>query len=425
MEAFMAKKILFHIDHLYTPLDQGTPAKGEQMGQIQVLNKAYIVIENNLVLATGEGESYKSFIEEDTRLVDLSGHIVTPGFVDSHTHLVYDGSRENEFYQKLQGVPYLDILAAGGGILSTVRSTRAASFEELYDKAKSSLDTMLQFGTTSLEAKSGYGLEWATEKKQLQVSKALNHTHPIDITTTFMGAHAIAPEYKNNKEEYIRLVVDEMLPKVKEENLAEFCDIFCEDGIFEVSDTRYILNKAKDLGFQIKIHADEIVSLGGAELAAETGAISAEHLMAASDQGIIAMGEQGVIANLLPATTFSLIKDTYAPARKMIEHNVAVALSSDYNPGSCPSENIQFVMQLGCMYLRMTPYEVLTATTLNGAYAIDRANSVGSLEKGKKADLVVHKAPNLEYIYYRFGVNHIKDVYKNGELVVADQIPCY
>ena len=216
-----------------------------------------------------------------------------------------------------------------------------------------------------------------------------------------------------------------MLPRVKEEQLAEFCDIFCEDGIFEVADTRYILGKAKELGFKIKIHADEIVSLGGAELSAETGAISAEHLMAASDAGIVAMGEKGVIANLLPATTFSLMKNTYAPARRMIENNVAVALSSDYNPGSCPSENIQFVMQLGCLYLRMTPYEVLTATTLNGAYAIDKAQTVGSLEKGKKADIVVHKAPNLEYIYYRFGVNHIKDVYKNGELVVADNLLSY
>ena len=421
----MAKKILFNITHLYTPIDHGTSVKGAQMNQIQVLDNAYIVIEDGLIAATGENDGYKAFIDDDTRLVDLTGHIVTPGFVDSHTHLVYGGSRENEFSQKLNGVAYLDILAAGGGILSTVRSTRSASFEELYDKAKSSLDTMLRFGTTTLESKSGYGLEWETEKKQLSVAKALNHVHPIDITTTFMGAHAIAPEYKENKAEYIRIIVEEMLPRVKEEQLAEFCDIFCEDGIFEVADTRYILGKAKELGFKIKIHADEIVSLGGAELSAETGAISAEHLMAASDAGIVAMGEKGVIANLLPATTFSLMKNTYAPARRMIENNVAVALSSDYNPGSCPSENIQFVMQLGCLYLRMTPYEVLTATTLNGAYAIDKAQTVGSLEKGKKADIVVHKAPNLEYIYYRFGVNHIKDVYKNGELVVADNLLSY
>lgn len=421
----MAKKILFNITHLYTPINHGTSVKGAQMNQIQVLDNAYIVIEDGLIAATGENDGYKAFIDDDTRLVDLTGHIVTPGFVDSHTHLVYGGSRENEFSQKLNGVAYLDILAAGGGILSTVRSTRSASFEELYDKAKSSLDTMLRFGTTTLESKSGYGLEWETEKKQLSVAKALNHAHPIDITTTFMGAHAIAPEYKENKAEYIRIIVEEMLPRVKEEDLAEFCDIFCEDGIFEVADTRYILGKAKELGFKIKIHADEIVSLGGAELSAETGAISAEHLMAASDAGIVAMGEKGVIANLLPATTFSLMKNTYAPARRMIENNVAVALSSDYNPGSCPSENIQFVMQLGCLYLRMTPYEVLTATTLNGAYAIDKAQTVGSLEKGKKADIVVHKAPNLEYIYYRFGVNHIKDVYKNGELVVADNLLSY
>ncbi len=416
----MSKKILFNIKHLYTPVDKGAPVKGKAMSDVTVLDRAYIVIENGLITALGEGSGYSDFIDSGTKLTDLSGYIVTPGFVDSHTHLVHGGSRENEFAQKLNGVDYLDILASGGGILSTVRSTRNASYGELYSKAKKSLDKMLQFGATTIEAKSGYGLDWDTEKKQLEVAKALNNSHPIDIVSTFMGAHAIAPEYKDHKDEYVRMITDEMLPRVKEEKLAEFCDIFCEHGIFEVEDSRHILEKAKMLGFKVKIHADEIISLGGAELAAETGAISAEHLMAASEEGIINMGEHGIIANLLPATTFSLMKNTYAPARKMIEHNLAVALSSDFNPGSCPSENIQFVMQLGCMYLRMTPNEVLTATTLNGAYAIDRAKSAGSLDIGKKADLVVHDAPNLDYIYYRFGVNHIKAVYKNGDLVVAD-----
>lgn len=421
----MSKKILFNINHLYTPIDPGESVKGHAMNQIQELENAFIVIKDGLILDIGENDGYKKHMDRDTKLVDLSGYIATPGFVDSHTHLVYGGSRENEFAQKLNGVDYLDILAAGGGILSTVRNTRKASFEGLYDKALYSLDKMLQFGATTIEAKSGYGLEWETEKKQMEVAKALNHAHPIDIASTFMGAHAIAPEYKGTKDDYVKLIVEEMLPKAKAEGLAEFCDIFCEHGIFEVADSRFILEKAKDLGYKIKIHADEIVSLGGAELSAETGAISAEHLMAASDQGIMAMGKKGVIANLLPATTFSLMKNTYAPARKMIEHNVAVALSSDYNPGSCPSENIQFVMQLGCLYLRMTPKEVLTATTLNGAYAIDRAQSVGSLEVGKKADIAIHNAPNLDYIYYHFGINHVKDVYKNGELVVTNGLLSY
>ena len=416
----MSKKILFNIKHLYTPIDKGIPARGKEMNEILVLDRAYIVIENGLIKATGTGAAYNDYVDSDTRLVDLSGYIVTPGFVDSHTHLVHGGSRENEFSQKLNGVDYMEILAAGGGILSTVRSTRNASYGELYAKSKKSLDTMLKFGATTIEAKSGYGLDWENEKKQLEVAKALNNSHPVDIASTFMGAHAIAPEYKDDKDEYVRIIVEKMLPRVKSENLAEFCDIFCEHGIFEVEDSRYILEKAKDLGFKIKIHADEIVSLGGAELAAETNALSAEHLMAASDEGIINMGEKGVIANLLPGTTFSLLKNTYAPARKMIENNVAIALSSDYNPGSCPSENIQFVMQLGCMYLRMTPYEVLTAATLNGAYAIDRSHVAGSIEEGKKADIVIHDAPNLDYIYYRFGINHIKYVYKNGELVVKD-----
>lgn len=416
----MNKKILAHIDALYTPVDKGESVKGDNMNHLLVLENAYIEIQDGKIKSIGTGEDYKSVIDSSTVVVDLSGSIVTPGFVDSHTHLVHGGSRENEFSKKLNGVNYLDILNAGGGIISTVNSTRNASFDELYVKAKKSLDTMLQFGTTTVESKSGYGLQWEDEKKQLEVSKALNNSHPIDVVSTFMGAHAIAPEYKGRKDEYVQLIVNEMLPKTKELGLAEFCDIFCEDGIFEVEDSRYILNEAKKLGYKLKIHADEIVSLGGAELSAEVNALSAEHLMAASDEGIKQMGEAKVIANLLPATTFSLMKNTYAPARKMIENNVAVAISTDYNPGSCPSENIQFAMQLGCLYLRMTPYEVLTATTLNGAYAIDRAKEIGSIEVGKKADICVLDAPNLDFIYYHFGKNHVKDVYKSGELVVSN-----
>lgn len=421
----MNKKILYHIDTLYTPRDLGTSVKGAAMNDLVVLNDAYIVIENGLISDIGSGDAYLPHMDARTQLVNLSGHIVTPGFVDSHTHLVFGGSREHEFDQKLNGVPYLDILAAGGGILSTVRSTRSATLEQLTAKSLETLDRMLLLGTTTVEAKSGYGLEWETERKQLMVAQRLNHLHPIDIVPTFMGAHAIAPEYKQDKEGYIRLLIDEMLPRVKQEGLADFCDIFCEDGIFEPEDTRRILARAKDLGFQVKVHADEIVSLGGGELAAEVSAISAEHLMAVSDEGIRRMGEHGVIANLLPATTFSLMKTTYAPARKMIAQNVAVALSSDYNPGSCPSENIQFVMQLGCLYLKMTPNEVLTAVTLNGAYAIDAQSRVGSLDIGKQADILVHNAPSLSYILYHFASNHIHQVYKAGELVVDRSKLCY
>lgn len=421
----MKKKILSHFDRLYTPQDRGESVKGSKMNDICVLEDAYILIENGIIQKIGTGNEYNEFMDEDTLLLDYSGTIATPGFVDSHTHLVHGGSRENEFGKKLNGVSYLEILNQGGGIISTVKATRNASFDELFDKAKKSLDDMLLLGTTTVEAKSGYGLDLENEKKQLQVAKKLNQQHPIDLVNTFMGAHAIAPEYKNDKKTYIELIVKEMLPQIKEQSLAEFCDIFCEHGIFEVEDSRYILEEAKKLGFKVKVHADEIVSLGGAELSAEVHAISAEHLMAASDQGIRQMGEQKVIANLLPATTFSLMKNTYAPARKMIENNVAVAISSDFNPGSCPSINLQFAMQLGCLYLRMTPFEVLTATTLNGAYAIDRAERIGSLEIGKNADIAIFDAPSLDYIYYHFGKNHIRDVYKNGERVISSKQMTY
>lgn len=417
----MKKKILYHIDFLYSPKDEGESVKGSKMNDICIIPNAFIVMQDGIITQLGTGEDYLHHTDEQSVLIECKGKIATPGFVDSHTHLVHGGSRENEFGKKLNGVSYLEILNSGGGIISTVKATRNATEDELYHKAKKALDDMLALGTTTVEAKSGYGLDLNTEIKQLQVSKKLNTHHPIDVVSTFMGAHAIAPEYKENKKGYIDLIVGKMLPKIKELHLAQFCDIFCENGIFEVEDSRYILEEAKKLGFEIKIHADEIVSLGGAELSAEVHALSAEHLMAASDKGIEMMGKSNVIANLLPATTFSLMKNTFAPARKMIEHNVAVALSSDYNPGSCPSSNFQFVMQLGCLYLRMTPYEVLTATTLNGAYAIHRAQNIGSLEVGKKADIVILDAPNLDYVYYHFGKNHVQDVYKDGELVVSNK----
>lgn len=417
----MKNTILCHIKNLYTPVDHGIPVRGNDMNNIKIIEDAYIVIFEEEILEVGSGDGYKLHITPYSNVIELRDKIVTPGFVDSHTHLIHGGSRENEFQLKLNGVSYLEILAQGGGILSTVKSTREASKAQLKLKATKSLDTMLIHGTTTIEAKSGYGLDLENEIKQLEAALELNNEHNIDIISTFMGAHAVPLEYKEKPEEYIDLMLNSMLPKVKDLNLAEFCDIFCEDGVFSVSQSREILKKAKDLGFKVKLHADEIVSLGGAELGAEVGAISAEHLMAASSHGIKMMAKANTIANILPGTTFSLLKNTYAPAREMINEGVAVALSSDYNPGSCPTENLQLIMQLGCMYLRMTPKEVLTATTLNGAYCIDRGDSRGSLESGKLADIVVLDAPNLDYVYYHFGINHVVDVYKKGKLVVKNK----
>ncbi|MEG2246281.1 MAG: imidazolonepropionase [Peptostreptococcaceae bacterium] len=397
-----------------------SPFIGEAMNNIEIIENAYVAIKDGKFYDIGVGDGYNHLVNEETQIHDANGRLVTPGLIDSHTHLVHGGSRENEFAKKLDGVPYLDILKSGGGILSTVTSTKNASFEDLYNKANKSLDRMLEFGVTTVEAKSGYGLELETEIKQLEVAKQLNKNHYIDIVNTFLGAHAVPMKYKENSDEFVDIIINDMMPKIKELDLAEFCDVFCEDEVFNINQTRKIFLKAKELGYKLKIHADEIVSLGGAELSAEVGCISADHLMAASEDGIKEMAQSGVIANILPGTSFNLNK-AYANSRKMIDSGVAVSLSSDYNPGSCPSENLQFVMQLGCLGLKMTPSEVLSAVTINAAYSIDRQESIGSIEIGKKADLVIFDAPNIEYLMYHFGINHTADVYKCGKLVVSNK----
>ncbi len=415
--------ILRNIGQLITAAGSDKPRVGREMSELEVLEDAYLAVRDGRILKVAKGEPGEEIIGEGTLIEDARGLTVSPGLIDPHTHLVHGGSRENEFSLKLEGVPYIDILKQGGGILSTVRATKEAPHEELYHKAKKSLDIMLGFGMTTVEAKSGYGLDLETEIKQMEVAKRLGEEHPVDIASTFLGAHAVPMEYKERSDEFVEKVI-EMLPIVKERDLAEFCDVFCEEGVFSVDQTRRILLEAKRLGYKLKIHADEIVSLGGAELAAEVGAISGDHLMAASDRGIELMAREGVVADILPGTSFNLGK-AYAPARKMIDMGVPVALSTDYNPGSCPTENMQFIMQLGSLGLRMTPKEVFTAVTINAAHSIGRAHEIGSLEAGKKADFVVFDAPNLDYIIYHFGINHTKEVYKGGKLVYSNGRVCY
>lgn len=416
--------ILKNIGKLVTMAGGSSFRIKEDMNNIEILENAYLAVKDGKILEIGVGSGFENLVDENTKLEDAKGLLVTPGLIDSHTHLIHGGSRENEFSMKLNGVPYIEILNNGGGILSTVKSTKQASKEELYQKAKKSLDRMLEFGVTTVEEKSGYGLELETEIKQLEVGKMLDEDHPVDLVHTFLGAHAVPVEYKENHKAYIDILVDEMMPKIKEIGLAEFCDVFCEEGVFTIEESEYILQKAKEMGYKLKIHADEIESLGGAELAAKLGCTSADHLMAASDKGIKMMAENKIVANILPATSFNLNKD-YADCRKMIDMGAIVSLSSDYNPGSCPSENLQLVMQLGCLHLKMTPNEVLTAVTINAAYALDRADEVGSLEAGKKADFVVFDAPNVEYLMYHFGINHTKQVYKDGKLVVDNKVVVY
>ena len=418
-----ADLILYNIGTLVTSKELDKKDFDNEMENIEILKNGYLAIKGGKILEVGQGQFGENLKTKNTELIDIKGKVITPGIVDSHTHLVHYGSREDELPLKLKGISYLEILRSGGGILSTVSATRKATYEELFDKAFSVLDRMLLFGVTTVESKSGYGLNLENEIKQLKVNRELNAKHPVDVISTFMGAHAVPEEYKDNPNEFSQEVM-KMLPVIKKENLAEFCDIFCEDGVFSVEDSRKILNEAKKYGFMLKIHADEIVSLGGAELAGEVGAVSSEHLMAVSEGGIKSLKENNVIANILPATSFNLGK-SYAPVKKMIASGVQVAISTDYNPGSCPTENMQLVMQISSSQLRMTPAEIFKSVTINGARAIKRESEIGSLEKGKKADFIIYDTDNINYIFYNFGINHVKDVYKEGRLVVKNKHLCY
>ncbi len=398
----------------------GKPLIGEDLKDLSVVEDGAVAVQGDIITAVGPTAAVLNLVETDesTRMIDASGKVVLPGLVDPHTHVVFGGSREHELALKLQGVPYLEILARGGGILNSVEATRAASEEELIKSGIKYCRQMLAQGTTTAEAKSGYGLTTEAEIKTLRAIRRVDREQPVDLVPTFLGAHAVPKEYKDDPDLYLDLVIEEMLPRVAEEKLARYCDVFCEEGIFSVEQSRRVLEAARERGFDLKMHADEIVPLGGAELAAELGAISADHLLVISDRGIEKMAEVGVIAVILPGTTFYLREDHYAPARKMIEAGVPVALATDFNPGSSPNNNLQLIINIACLYLRMTPSEVINAITINAAHAVGCPADIGSLEEGKKADLVLFDAPNYEYLAYRYGTNLISSVIKNGEIVV-------
>lgn len=412
--------LIYNIGRLVTP-PGNLPRRGVEMNEVVEIENAAIAIRDGRIALFGPEAEVREQLEgtEIAHSLDAEGRLVTPGLVDPHTHLVHGGSREHELALKRSGVPYLEILAQGGGILSTVKATRAASEDELYAKARRSLNEMMLQGVTTVEAKSGYGLTLDDELKQLRVAKQLNDTHVLDIVSTFMGAHAVPPEYKGRTDEYVDFVCNVMLPKVADEDLAEFCDVFCEHGVFSVEQSRRILMEGKRHGLISKIHADEIEPLGGAELAGELGAISAEHLLAATDAGLQEMADNGVVPVLLPGTSFNLGLKDHARARDMIDKfDLPVALSTDYNPGSCPTESIQLIIALASLHLKMTPEEILTACTINPANALGRGFDIGSIEKGKRADLAIFDAPNIAYLPYHFGINHTFGVIKNGRTVV-------
>ena len=399
--------LIKNANELITLKGSNHPRKKEQMCDLSIVQNGSVAITDGKIVDVGKNLNYNA-----KKIIDASGKIVMPGFVDPHTHVVFAGSREFELDMKLKGLSYMDILKKGGGIFYTVNETRKASKVSLLKQSKKRLDTMLSYGTTTCEAKSGYGLKTDTELKILSIQKKLNETHKIDIVSTFFGAHAVPKEH--SADEYVDIVIDEMLPKAK--GLAKYCDVFCEKGVFTVSQSRKILEAGKTHGLTPKIHADEIVDTGGASLAAEVGAISADHLLMSSDKGLQEMANKSVIGVLLPGTPFSLMQDAYAPARKMIDFGVPVALATDMNP-NCWTENMQFIIQLACLKMRMAPAEAITASTFNAACAIGLNDSIGSLEKGKQADVIILDCPNHKFIPYHFGVNLAETVIKNGRIV--------
>ncbi|MDP4163422.1 MAG: imidazolonepropionase [Bacillota bacterium] len=402
------------------------PAVKEEMNQLSMIEDGAILMENGLIIAVGLTEDIEREFNEQLKLaeiIDASGKIVLPGLVDPHTHLVYAGSREDEFNMRLNGATYMDIMNSGGGIYATTSKTRAASEEELYADSLKRLDLFLLHGVTTVEAKSGYGLDWPTEYKQLKVAKTLNEHHPVDVVSTFMAAHAVPVEFKDNPDAFIEEIIEEMLAKVATEKLAEFNDVFCERGVFTPEQSKRILEAGKKFGLLPKIHADEIEPYQGAELAAEVNAISSDHLLKASDEGIKQMAENGVIGVLLPGTAFFLRAEA-ANGRNMIDSGLAVAISTDCNPGSSPTVSMPFMMNLACMDMGMTPAEVITAATINAAHAINRGHLVGSLEIGKKADVLIMNVPNYMQLQYHYGLNHTDMVVKNGTLVVRGGRRC-
>lgn len=399
--------LIKHASELLTLKGPTTPRIQEEMRNLGIIKNGSVAINDGQIVAVGRNLSCKA---EAT--IDATGKLVMPGFVDPHTHVVFAGSREFELDLKLAGVPYLEILKRGGGIFHTVKETRKASPEQLFQQSKKRLDTMISHGTTSCEAKTGYGLDTTAELKLLKVQKKLAKMHPMDLVSTFLGAHAIPQQMK--ADDYIETILHEMLPKTK--GLAQFCDVFCEKGVFTVAQSRKILQTGKQYGLIPKIHADEIINTGGASLAAQVGAISADHLLRSSRDGLQAMARKRVIGVLLPGTPFCTMMQQYAPARKIIDLGVPVALGTDLNP-NCWTENMQLIIQLACLLMKITPAEAITAATFNAACAIGLQNRVGSLEKGKQADVIILDCPNHQFLPYHFGVNLVKTVIKKGKVL--------
>ena len=390
--------------------------RGAEMSNLHVIENGTVIVTDGIishVLKKGEAipidvSGYKE--------IDATGKALLPGFVDPHTHFVFGGHREEEFSWRMRGDSYMSIMERGGGIVNTTKATREASEEELYNSAKRRLDDMLELGITTVEGKSGYGLDKDTEMKQLRVMRKLNQDHPMDIVSTFMGPHATPAEWKGREDEFIDFNINEMLPLVAKEKLAECADIFCEENVFTIEQSRRFLTAAREHGFLLKLHADEIVQFGGAELAGELKVLSADHLLQASDEGIKAMADNGVVATLLPLTAFSL-KEEYARGREMIDANCIVALATDLNPGSSHTASAPLLFAIACIYMNLSPEEAVTAYTINSAAAVNRADTIGSIDVGKQGDMILLKYPSYKFLPYYVGMNCVETVIKKGLVV--------
>lgn len=395
-----------------------SPSFEEESG-LGMIHHGAVAIKKGRIFWVGKTKDLaeKVSLSRDGREIDATGKVVMPGLIDAHTHLIFAGSRENEFEQRIQGLSYQEIAERGGGILSTVEATREASFDELLSLGKKRLDRMLSKGVTTLEAKSGYGLSLQDELKILKVMKALQESHPIDIVPTFLGAHTFPKEFREDRAGYMNLLIGEMIPKVAQEGLAEFCDVFCEEKAFTLEESKKILEAGKRYGLKPKIHADQLSPGGGAELAAEVNAFSADHLEYVSHEGIKKMAENGVTAVLLPGASFFLSMKKYPPARDMIEQGVPVSLATDLNPGSSMTESLPLMMTMGCTMYKMVPKEVIQAVTVHAARSMGREKEIGSLEVGKQADILLLDIPNYRYLPYHMGVEHVEVVVKKGRII--------
>ncbi len=398
------------------------PRIGPQMSELGLIENGGLAAAGDEIMAVGKSDEVEgqTQLAENCIVIDAKGGVITPGLIDPHTHPVFSMTREKEFEMRTLGKTYQEIAAAGGGIRSSVRDLRATSKEIIMEKTRKRLDKLLKHGVTTAEAKSGYGLTTESELMQLKIIQELNSSHPIDLVPTFLGAHEVPDEYQSNREKYIEIIINKMLPVVAERKLAEFCDIFCEENVYNIDESKKIQSAARDLGLKLKFHADELNSTGGAELAASLKATSADHLVYISDNGIKALAESGTVAILLPGTSFSLCSKQYAPARKLIEAGAIVALATDCNPGSSYTEHLPFMASLASLNMRLTAAEAISAMTVNAAYAVGREDRAGRLETGMPADIVIWDMADYRELPYHYAVNLVTHVIKSGKLVVEN-----